>query len=57
MLLTAMFMLVCLNRLVSFLTFELWHLNVAYLLFSSLAALTRVLCCIFVFSLAMNLVG
>ena len=39
MLLKAMFMFVCLKRLVSFLTFELWYVNVANLLCSSFVVL------------------
>ena len=38
-LLKAMFMFVCLKRLVSFLTFGLWCVNVAYFLFSSFVVL------------------
>ena len=52
-----MFMLVCLNGLVSFLTCGLCYVNVAHFSLSSLAALMRGLCCIFAFSHAMNLVG
>ena len=38
-LLKVMFMSVCLKRLVSFLTFGLWYVNVAHFLFSSFVVL------------------
>ena len=56
-LLRAMFMFVCLKRLVSFLTFGLWYVNVAHFLFSFFVVLIWDLCCIFVFSLAMYAFG
>jgi hypothetical protein len=52
-----MFLFVCLKRLVSFLTFGLWYVNVAHFLFSSFVFLVWALCCICVFSLAMCVFG
>jgi len=56
-LLNAIFMLLCLKRLVSFLIYGLWYVKVAHFLFSSLSFFWWIFCCICVFRFVMSFSG
>ena len=55
--LNAIFMLVCLKRMMSFLICGLWYVKVAHFLFSSLSCFWRIFCCICVFGFVLSFSG